>query len=62
MKKTLTIQVEVSDDIFFSHAQQSIIDALWFSENVTQAEHDLIQNVLNELERAYNENHTHQSI
>ncbi|MFN5252155.1 MAG: hypothetical protein ACK5DE_14040 [Bacteroidota bacterium] len=59
--KKITIEIEVGDDIFYDHAQQSIIDALWWAENVTQAEHDLIQQVLNKLQDA-DKNHTHQSL
>jgi hypothetical protein len=50
MENLITIQVVVDDDISFDHAQKSVMDALSFADNVTQAEHDLIQDILNKLQ------------
>lgn len=54
--KKVNIEVMLSDDIFFNHAFVSVMDALWFSENVTQAEYDLINQVLNKLQETTKQN------
>lgn len=50
MKQSVTIQVEVDEQISIEHIQNSVMDALCFSDNVTQAERDLIQQFLNFLQ------------
>lgn len=50
--KKVTIEIELPDSIDLEHADQSVMDALYFSGNVTQAEHDLVATFLHKLSLA----------
>lgn len=50
--KRVIIEIELSDSIDLKHADQSVMDALYFSGNVTQAEHDLVATFLYKLSLA----------
>jgi hypothetical protein len=45
----ITIEVNVPEDIDLDHAYQSVTDALYLPQNVTQAEYTLVSNILDQL-------------
>ena len=49
--KKVTIEIELPDSIDLEHAYQSVTDALYLPENVTQQEYDLVANFLDKLQQ-----------
>jgi hypothetical protein len=45
----VTIEVNVPDGVDLDHAYQSVTDALYLPQNVTQAEYTLVSSILNQL-------------
>ena len=45
----VTIEVNVPDGVDLDHAYQSVTDALYLPQNVTQAEYNLVSSILNQL-------------
>jgi len=45
----ITIEVNVPDSVDLEHAIESVTDATYFASNVTQAEHNLVASILNQL-------------
>jgi hypothetical protein len=45
----ITIEVNVPDGVDLDHAYQSVTDALYLPQNVTQAEYNLVASILNQL-------------
>ncbi len=46
----VTIEIEVHDGIDLEHAYQSVTDAMYFSNNVTQKEHNLVESFISQLQ------------
>jgi hypothetical protein len=44
--KKVTIEIEIPDELDILHAMTSVVDACWWSDNVTQQEHDLVNRIL----------------
>lgn len=45
----ITIEVNVPEDVDLDHTYQSVTDALYLPQNVTQAEYTLVSNILDQL-------------
>ena len=45
----ITIEVNVPEDVDLDHAYQSVTDAMYLPQNVTQQEYNLVASILNQL-------------
>jgi hypothetical protein len=45
----ITIEVNVPDEVDLDHAYQSVTDAMYLPQNVTQLEYTMVANILNQL-------------
>lgn len=45
----VSIEIEIPEGIDLSHTYDSVTDAMYFANNVTQAEFNLIENIISKL-------------
>lgn len=45
----VSIEIEIPEGVDLSHTYESVTDAMYFADNVTQAEFNLIENIISKL-------------